>query len=197
MSNEKVEYNLSEFHGRLKKSLQNDKGKIPLRKWAKILDVHPTTISQAWLQRGAIPGVDKIIKILETKPDISPSWLLLDRSRDGSSQGCDPECPLANGTDELKEHCKKVKAIIDSKTTYSGALKENIIAFHEAVEEKHARQAEIDALKDEMSKARTKHENEIKAINKRLNDLQSHQGHFSEESVAPPTGTDEGGGTER
>lgn len=59
-------------------------------------------------------------------------------------------CPV-KCDDDLRELCAKVKEIIDSSWSYSGALKQNIDSFHEAVVEKNTHKQEIEQLNQKIT----------------------------------------------
>jgi hypothetical protein len=113
---------------------------------------------------GHVAEWDILIKLSEYCGK-SIEWFLTGTEKTSS---CDnsANCPLVNCNDHsLIEKCKKVKNVIESKTEYSGALKENIDAFNSAVEErkkavtdKHKSDNEIRNLKTEMKNIKAEFE---------------------------------------
>jgi len=177
-----------------------------------------------WTKTNKRPSVPTLLKI-SSEFGVSIDWLLTGHAAmptnhiseppptgeaylvHGSSRGCDPECPLADRDPDMIDRCKKVRQVIDSDTSYSKALKENIDAFHEAVEERKRSISDMAALEEkmlkEMAAVESKYKDEIKTIKAEFqnsfDDLRSkianHQRHVDEAVSIPPTGTDAGDGT--
>lgn len=77
---------------------------------------------------GHVAEWEQLLKI-SSAAGKSINWLLTggEDNRPSCEVGCDYK---------IKELCQKVKEVIESDTSYSGALESNINSFHEAVEEK-------------------------------------------------------------
>ena len=90
--------------------------------------------------------IEEIVKIAHTL-NVPISALIGDSPDNDNLPQPAPPNPL------LAEKCGKVKVILESKTTYAGALKENIDAFHEAVNavaKQQESEREIAALRAEV-----------------------------------------------
>jgi len=75
--------------------------------------------------KGTIPGGANILKIAEAA-NVSTDWLLTGKEPAGSP--CSISCD-----ERLKELCKKVKKVIESKTPYAAALEANILCFEDSI----------------------------------------------------------------
>ena len=120
----------------------NKKGEYVKVDIAKALKADPQDISN-WAFRNKFPWMELFVFAQEHK--MSFDLLLTGTKVDHS------DCPLANCDETLKKYCQKVKEIIESPTTYSGALKENITAFHEAVGQKLKSDKENQELREALN----------------------------------------------
>jgi transcriptional regulator with XRE-family HTH domain len=113
---------------------------------------------------------------------------------------CDVNC-----SPEITLWCKKVKKILESKTKYTDALKENIDAFLMSIEAKEEAEARMrdfeDNIQTQIETMKIIHEQEIDKINADWNKklekkFKDHQNKFNRQGLSHPTDTVEGDGSQ-